>query len=95
MPKSYPIVLIWWVDSEGDSSHEGWTDVPDALEWAKESLLPECCVTIGLLIHKSKEHLSIYSSAHKGEMHSPMKIPRQAVQRIDSLGDLPWPPKLP
>ena len=81
--KNYDIVKVTWVDAEeyGDT---GWNTLKEQLAHAKKPC-PEM-VSIGFLVHHSKEHVALLSTIGKKDCSTLEKIPAGFIVKIETLG---------
>ena len=78
----YPIVEVVWIDAE-EYGETGWNSTKDILKEAKKP-----CPTmhsLGYLIHRGKQHISLLSTHNPTVCSTIEKIPMSFVLEINEL----------
>ena len=70
------IVKISWIDS---TSEPGWHD---KTTWKAPST---DCVSVGFLLEKTDDHISICQSYHEDEYGEPITIPLKSITEVQEI----------
>jgi len=80
--KQYDIVQVVWVDAE-EYGETGWNDMKEILAYAKKPC-PDMR-SIGYLVYKDDDHISLLSTIGNKECSTVEKIPVAFIKSIDIL----------
>lgn len=77
----YPIVEVWWDDATNLSM--GWKDKK---EFDKDAGKMEMVLSVGFLVHESKDHIVVAMDLDREGQHNQRgQIPRAMIKRIKVL----------
>lgn len=80
--KSFPLVEVIWVDAE-EHGDVGWNCLEEMMETAKSE--PKEMRTVGYILFKGDNHISLVSTVGPEECSSLNKIPTGFIKEIREL----------
>jgi len=82
--KNYDIVLVEWVDAE-EKGEIGWNDIKEMMRYARKP----CPVmrSVGFIIHRDKDHISLISTVGPEECSTVEKIPAAFIKSVTPLSE--------
>ena len=80
--KQYDIVQVVWVDAE-EYGETGWNDMKEMLAYAKKPC-PDMR-SVGYLVYKDDDHISLLSTIGSKECSTVEKIPVAFIKSIEIL----------